>query len=177
MSDAANHTALAVPEAGAKGITLENGALRVPDVPIIPFIEGDGTGPDIWRASRMVFDAAVQAAYGDQDIDRLRRLATPDMAGHFAQEIADNARQGFVNRPSDVRLLQGDLAEAWSEGGSDFATLAMRYSLVDMNVDRATGRLLPGSSPAPQEVTEVWTFVKPAGSPPQNWRLSAIQQA
>ena len=46
-------------------ITLENGKLCVPANPIIPFIEGDGTGPDITRAARMVWDAAVKAAYGD----------------------------------------------------------------------------------------------------------------
>ncbi|MFZ1057656.1 MAG: NADP-dependent isocitrate dehydrogenase [Candidatus Rokuibacteriota bacterium] len=48
----------------AQKITVQNGALRVPDHPIIPFIEGDGTGPDIWRASVRVLDAAVQKAYG-----------------------------------------------------------------------------------------------------------------
>src|ERR687887_500140 len=45
-------------------ITLKNGQLVVPDDPIIPFIEGDGTGPDIWRASVRIFDAAVKKAYG-----------------------------------------------------------------------------------------------------------------
>ena len=45
-------------------ITISNGRLQVPDNPIIPFIEGDGTGPDIWRASERVFDAAVEKAYG-----------------------------------------------------------------------------------------------------------------
>jgi isocitrate dehydrogenase len=45
-------------------ITITNGKLEVPDAPIIPFIEGDGTGPDIWRASVRVFDAAVEKAYG-----------------------------------------------------------------------------------------------------------------
>src|SRR5688572_17278209 len=44
-------------------ITMHDGALSVPDAPIIPFIEGDGTGPDIWHASRLVFDAAVERAY------------------------------------------------------------------------------------------------------------------
>ena len=44
-------------------ITLKSGQLVVPDDPIIPFIEGDGTGRDIWRASVRVFDAAVQKAY------------------------------------------------------------------------------------------------------------------
>src|ERR1700693_4048031 len=45
-------------------ISIRNGELQVPDNPIIPFIEGDGTGPDIWRASVRVFDAAVSKAYG-----------------------------------------------------------------------------------------------------------------
>jgi isocitrate dehydrogenase len=45
-------------------ISIANGKLNVPDQPIIPFIEGDGTGPDIWRASVRVFDAAVEKAYG-----------------------------------------------------------------------------------------------------------------
>jgi len=49
----------------AEAIQRRDGALVVPNYPIIPFIEGDGTGPDIWRASVRVFDAAVRAAYGD----------------------------------------------------------------------------------------------------------------
>ncbi len=53
---------LTPPTAGTK-ITVTNGKLNVPDHPVIPFIEGDGTGPDIWRASQRVFDAAVQKAY------------------------------------------------------------------------------------------------------------------
>lgn len=52
-----------VPTEGEK-ITIQNGQLIVPDKPIIPFIEGDGTGPDIWRASQLVFDKAVEKAYG-----------------------------------------------------------------------------------------------------------------
>src|SRR5512143_2945046 len=54
---------LSIPENG-KPITLQTGTLRVPDHPIVPFIEGDGTGPDIWRAAQRVFDAAVRKAYG-----------------------------------------------------------------------------------------------------------------
>jgi isocitrate dehydrogenase len=52
-----------VPEGGAR-VSIADGKLQVPDTPIIPFIEGDGTGPDIWRASVRVFDAAVEKAYG-----------------------------------------------------------------------------------------------------------------
>ena len=49
----------------ASSITMGPEGLIVPDDPIIPFIEGDGTGPDIWAASVRVFDAAVKKAYGD----------------------------------------------------------------------------------------------------------------
>jgi isocitrate dehydrogenase len=52
-----------VPTEGEK-ITIQNGKLNVPDKPIIPFIEGDGTGPDIWRAAQYVFDKAVEKAFG-----------------------------------------------------------------------------------------------------------------
>lgn len=51
------------PPQGGERITIRNGKLQVPDYPIIPFIEGDGTGPDIWRAAVRIFDAAVQKAY------------------------------------------------------------------------------------------------------------------
>src|SRR3954466_6883057 len=58
-----NFTSITPPAAGA-AISRKNGKLVVPDNPILPFIEGDGTGPDIWRASVRVFDAAVNKAYG-----------------------------------------------------------------------------------------------------------------
>ena len=67
-------------------ITLSNGLLQVPDVPIIPFIEGDGTGPDIWRASQHVLDSAVRIAYGGK-----RRLAWFEVfAGEKAKEKFDS---------------------------------------------------------------------------------------
>jgi isocitrate dehydrogenase len=59
-----SYTSLTPPAAG-EPITMRQGALFVPDQPIIPFIEGDGTGPDIWRASQHVFDNAVRLAYGN----------------------------------------------------------------------------------------------------------------
>ena len=57
------YTQVKVPEGGAK-ITIKDGKLQVPNNPIIPYVEGDGTGRDIWRASARVFDAAVEKAYG-----------------------------------------------------------------------------------------------------------------
>ncbi len=70
------------PPPGGSPITLSGSTLVVPDQPIIPFIEGDGTGPDIWRASQHVFDSAVEIAYGGK-----RRLAWHEV---FAGEKAKN---------------------------------------------------------------------------------------
>jgi isocitrate dehydrogenase len=61
----ASYKLATVPSAGER-ITYEGGVLKVPNNPIIPYVEGDGTGPDIWRASVRVFDAAIEKAYGGQ---------------------------------------------------------------------------------------------------------------
>jgi len=84
--------------------------------------------------------------------------------------MAVNASTGVINRISDVKLLQGDLAEAWREGDTDYATVAMRYSLNDQTVERDSGRVVQGG---PEEATEVWTFMRARGG---NWLVSAIQQ-
>lgn len=116
----------------------------------------------------------VQNAYGHEDLDALRRLVTPEMASYFAGEIAENARKGVVNRVSAATLLQGDLAEAWRENGADYASVAMRFSLLDWVEERATDRLVSGSGTDRTEATEVWTFTRRPGG---TWLLSAIQQA
>jgi isocitrate dehydrogenase len=59
------YTHVKIPTGGAK-IAIDDGKLQVPNNPIIPFVEGDGTGRDIWRASVRVFDAAVEKAYKGQ---------------------------------------------------------------------------------------------------------------
>ncbi len=114
----------------------------------------------------------IQAAWSDEDVARLHTLATPEMVSYFEKDLAANRARNVVNKVSNTRLLQGDLAEAWREGDSDYATVAMRFSLIDKTIDRATGRVVDGSE-QPTEVTEVWTFVRPRGA---NWELSAIQQ-
>ena len=76
-----------VPEGGEK-ITVQNGRLSVPDNPIIPFIEGDGTGRDIWRASRRVLTAAVEKAYGGK-----RKLMWMEV---YAGEKAFNQFQSWL---------------------------------------------------------------------------------
>jgi predicted lipid-binding transport protein (Tim44 family) len=115
----------------------------------------------------------VQDAYSRGDVAKLWTLATPEMAGYIQEELNDDASRGVKNTVSNVRLLQGDLAEAWREGATDYATVAMRYALIDVTTDKATGRVVEGDPTAPTEATEVWTFRRDQGGP---WKLSAIQQ-
>lgn len=115
----------------------------------------------------------VSLAYADEDYTKLRTLATPEMLSYFSEELAKISSRGLANKVSDIKLLQGDLAEAWREGDTDYATVAMRYQIRDVTVDRATGNVIEGS-PEPQEVTELWTFRRERGG---KWVLSAIQQA
>jgi predicted lipid-binding transport protein (Tim44 family) len=116
--------------------------------------------------------ADVQAAWSNEDKAALARLTTPEMEQYFTTDLAANAAKGVVNKVTGVKLLQGDLAEAWHEGSDDYATVAMRFSLTDKTVEKATGRVVDGGD-QPTEATELWTFVRPPNSP---WILSAIQQ-
>lgn len=127
--------------------------------------------PDDYEAfERLLGD--VQAAWSNEDVAKLHTLATPEMVSYFEKDLGENRARNVVNRTSNVKLLQGDLAEAWREGETDYATVALRFALTDKTVDRNTGALVAGSE-QPGEVTEVWTFARRPGS---GWELSAIQQ-
>jgi predicted lipid-binding transport protein (Tim44 family) len=119
---------------------------------------------------------AVQKAYSDEDLNALRAMSTPEMASWFAEDLAENARKGVVNKLSNVNLLQGDLAQAWREPNADYASVAMRFSLNDATLDRTTGWVVTGDPSTPQQATEIWTFTRPPGGGPGDWKLSAIQQ-
>jgi predicted lipid-binding transport protein (Tim44 family) len=137
---------------------------------------GSGSAPvQILPADYEAFERLLgetQDAWSNEDVARLHTLATPEMVSYFVRDLDQNKARNVVNKVTGTRLLQGDLAEAWREGDTDYASVAMRYSLVDTYVDRTTGRVVEGSG-QPEEVTEVWTFLRPRGS---KWGLSAIQQ-
>jgi len=116
---------------------------------------------------------AVQTAWSNHNLDALRGLATPEMVGYFAEQLADQASRGVRNTVTDVRLLQGDLAQAWSERGREYATVAMRFSMIDVTRDGA-GRIVDGTPTEHVTATELWTFLRAPGG---RWLLSAIQQA
>jgi predicted lipid-binding transport protein (Tim44 family) len=150
---------------------------------------GPGTGPGMVRSAgpsappvtitRTDYEAFerllkdVQAAWSAQDLNRLRGLATPEMVGYFGEQLAEQASQGVRNTVTDVKLEQGDLSEAWSEGSREYATVAMRFSMLDVTRD-PSGRVVAGSERERTQATELWTFLR---SPGGRWVLSAIQQA
>src|SRR6516164_1164627 len=113
----------------------------------------------------------IQAAYSTEDLSALRAKVTPEMLSYLSEQLSGNASRGLINLVTDVKLLQGDLAEAWREGNTDYATVAMNFACKDSMVDRATGQTVEGVERS--EVTELWTFIRASGG---NWLLSAIQQ-
>jgi predicted lipid-binding transport protein (Tim44 family) len=114
----------------------------------------------------------INAAWSRQDLATLRRLSTPEMERYFAQDLSDLQARGWTNVTRDVQLEAGDLSEAWTENGQDYATVAMRFSLVDVTTD-ATGKVVEGHPTERQTSTEMWTFTRRPGA---QWVLSAIQQ-
>lgn len=138
---------------------------------------GSGSAPlEILPADYEAFErllSDIQAAWSNEDVAKLHTMATPEMVSYFNNDLQENRARNVVNKVSGTKLLQGDLSEAWREGDTDYASVAMRFSMIDKTVDRVSGRLVEGSE-QPTEATEVWTFVRPRGA---NWELSAIQQA
>ncbi len=128
------------------------------------------TQPDYQQFEQTLRD--VQSAWTRSDLAALQRVATPEMVSYFGEQLQEQARRGVRNAVSDVRLERGDLSESWSEGGRDFATVAMRYSMIDVTTD-GQGRVVDGSPTERVSVAELWTFVRVSRG---SWILSAIQQ-
>ena len=115
----------------------------------------------------------MQTAYGAQDLAALDRLATPEVVGFLAEELAQDEQRGVVNHIADVKLLQGDVAESWRERASDYATVAMRFALRDWTTDRAGAwsRAIPTGRPRPPSCGP--SSARAAA----RWLAAAIQQA
>ena len=64
----------------------------------------------------------IQTVFSAEDLSALRAKVTPEMLSYFSEQLAGNASRGLINRVTDVKLLQGDLPEAWRGGDTDYAT-------------------------------------------------------
>jgi isocitrate dehydrogenase len=125
MPNPAQYDSLVPPSAGDT-ITMKDGKLQVPDHPVIPFIEGDGTGPDIWRASVHVFDGAVHKAYGGR-----RRIEWFEVfAGEKARDKLDSWLPDDTLRAIDHHLvgIKGPLTTPVG-GGFRSLNVALRQKL------------------------------------------------
>ncbi|MFT9018837.1 Tim44 domain-containing protein [Acetobacter malorum] len=162
---------------GNSGFPLNQGASGpAPSTTPAGFPAGGGSSLAITSADYQAFQQTlldIQTAWNQQNIPALQQMATPEMVSYFNQQLATLASQGARNVVSDVHFIQGDLAESWQEAGMAFATVAMRYSLIDLTTN-ATGQVIEGSSTEPVTVTELWTFTRPSRG--GRWLLSAIQQ-
>lgn len=113
----------------------------------------------------------LQDAYSRQDESALRRMTTPEVFDYLERELGESHGRGLRNEVFDVRLLEGDVAEAWREADLEYATAALRYESRDVMREIATGRIVSGDESI-TEKTEVWTFVRRRGG---DWLISAIQ--
>lgn len=128
-------------------------------------------GPADYTAFEQLLQA-VQAAWSQHDVNTLRMVATPEMVSYFGEQLAEQTSCGVRNFVTNVKLEQGDLSEAWAEEGREYATVAMRFSMIDVTTD-AAGHVVAGDANVRTQATELWTFLRvPAG----RWVLSAIQQ-
>ncbi|WP_068315306.1 TIM44-like domain-containing protein [Polycladidibacter hongkongensis] len=165
-----------VPNTGATGVgaaPMGEGYAAAPEPAIsTPADDELGLGADDFDAFEAML-TKVWTAYGKEDYAAIRELTTPEIMGYFAEELGQAASKGLVNEVREIKLLQGDLAESWREGSDEYATVAMRYSSIDVMRERANNKVVEGDADVPEERTELWTFIRQTGQP---WKLSAIQQ-
>jgi hypothetical protein len=109
----------------------------------------------------------VQAAWSRQDIESLRRVATPEIVQYFSEQLADNVSQGVENRVEDVVVTGVEVREAWTEEARCYATVLLQWKAKDWM------GMKNGEEPISKEFAEAWTFVKHRDG---QWLLSAIQQ-
>jgi isocitrate dehydrogenase len=170
-----------VPTSGEK-ITVQNGKLQIPDLPILPFVEGDGTGRDIWRASKRVFDAAVEKAYnGKRKIQWMEVYAGEKAFKQFGAWLPDETVQAF----SEFLVgIKGPLTTPIG-GGIRSLNVALRKAL-DLYVCQRPVRYYPGV-PSPvkhpeyvnmvifrENTEDIYTGIEFANGTPENEQFKKL---
>jgi len=120
----------------------------------------------------------VQAAWSKQDLDALKRLTTPEMLHYFSTALSENVSREVENRVEDLRVLNIEVKESWTEEATDYATALLRWTAQDYTMSLSkqrgeAGYVVEGNDQTPTEVSEAWTFMRYRGG---KWLLSAIQQ-
>jgi len=120
----------------------------------------------------------VQAAWSKQDLDALKRLTTPEMLHYFSTALSENVSREVENHVEDLRVLNIDVKESWTEEATDYATALLRWTAQDYTMSLSkqrgeAGYVVEGNNQTPTEASEAWTFMRYRGG---KWLLSAIQQ-
>jgi predicted lipid-binding transport protein (Tim44 family) len=115
----------------------------------------------------------IQRGWSEGDLGSLKRLATPEMVSFLADDLAANVSRNARNIVEDVALVKGDVSEAWSENGKDYATAVLTFSSRDYTVRADNGVVVEGDPRAVVQSTEAWTFVRAHGG---GWLLSAVER-
>lgn len=175
------YTIIKVPEVGEK-ICVQDGKLLVPEKPIIPFVEGDGTGRDIWRAAYKVLDAAVELAYGDRrKIAWMEVYAGEKAYNQFGAWLPDETLQAFNEFLVGIK---GPLTTPIG-GGIRSLNVALRKAL-DLYVCQRPVRYFPGV-PSPvkhpeyvdmvvfrENTEDIYTGIEFEYGTPENQRFKAL---
>ena len=121
----------------------------------------------------------VQNAWSEQDSARLKRITTPEMSKYFLDSLHQNQSQNLQNKIENLTVLSTTISEAWEEEDLQYATVILKWSAIDYNIntDKNIGDPLyvsQGDMHNPSDVSEAWTFVRYGNN--GNWILSAIAQ-
>jgi predicted lipid-binding transport protein (Tim44 family) len=120
----------------------------------------------------------IQTAWGRQDIQSLRRIATPEMVQYFNDKLTENISDGVENRIEDIVVMRAEIREAWAEDTRLYATVLLQWKARDYFQSVARPWNDPGNERecedrVSRDFVEAWTFVKHREG---KWLLSAIQQ-
>src|SRR5437899_5783084 len=120
----------------------------------------------------------VQAAWSKQDLDTLKRLTTPEMLHYFSTALSENVSGEVENHVEDLRVLNIEVKESWTEEATDYATTLLRWTARDYTVSLSkqrgeAGYVVEGNDQTPTEVSEAWTLMRSRGG---QWLVTAIQQ-
>lgn len=161
--------------AGLGGLTGGGAAPNQPLPTAEPVDELGLDGSDFEQFERILSE--MQTAFARADYETLRDLTTVESFNELVGQREEMRQQGLESEIRDVKLLQGDLSESWREGPEEYATVAMRYEMIDVTREAATGRVVDGDPAHPTEATQVWTFYRQrdARGGPLPWVLSAMQ--
>ncbi|MEE3625141.1 TIM44-like domain-containing protein [Nitrospirillum sp. BR 11752] len=147
------------------------GGASVPPPPPVPAIGVQMQGQDLSAFEQIL--TGIMDSWSKGDLTALRRHLTPEMLSYYGEEMTENQSRGVRNLVADVHLVKGDVVESWHEDGRTYCTALLRWRARDWTVDETTGRVVAGDDQRPEEVQELWTFVRADGG---RWLLSAIQQ-